>query len=78
MLIFNDIISIKTYQRLDYTDIIGDPSGRQKDNPCYMTLGLSRNSRLKNFYSTFLRRKYFYAWCQLNNKPSKEQDDNRD
>ena len=78
MLIFNDIISIKTYQRRDYTDIIGDPSGRQKDNPCYMTLGLSRDSRLKNFYYEFLKRKYFYAWCHLKNKTSKDQDDNCD
>ena len=77
-MLFNDIISIKTYQRRDYTEIIGDPSGRQKDNPCYLTLGLSRNSRLKKFYYSFLRRKYFNAWCHLNNKQSKYQDDNCD
>lgn len=75
MLVFNDIISIKTYQRRDYTEIIGDPSGRQKDNPCYLTLGLSRDGRLRKFYYDFLKRKYFNAWCQLNNKSCKDQDD---
>jgi hypothetical protein len=77
-MLFNDIISIQTYQRREYTEIIGDPTGQQKDNPCYMSLGMSRESRLRKFYRNFLKRTYFDAWCQLKNKPCTCQDDNSD
>lgn len=72
---FNDFLLINTYSKRHYTEIIGDPSDLEGDNPCYLTLGLTRCDNMKYFYTRFLVRKYFTAWCQLKRNPLLEQDD---
>ena len=72
---FNDLVSINTYPKRDYTQIIGDPDDLEGYNPCYLTLGLNRCSNMKWFSTRFMIRKYFIAWCQLKRNPLTNQDD---
>ena len=72
---FNELVSINTYQKRAYIEIIGNPHDEKGDNPCYLTLGMSRYDRLKYFYVRSLVRKYFDAWCQLKFNPLIQQDD---
>jgi len=72
---FNDLVSIQTYDRRSYVDIIGDSRDPQGDNPCYMSLGLDRQTRMYYFYIRFLVRKYFQSWRQLKETTLVENDD---
>ena len=72
---FNDFISVNTYSKRHYKQVIGDPSDIEGDNPCYLTLGLNRCDHMKYFYTRFMVRKYFTAWCQLKRNTCLEQDD---
>ena len=72
---FHDIVLVHIYEKRDYRDIIGDPTNYDWENPCYLTLAMSRTSRLLQFYKRHVLKKYFNAWCQLKTNTMIEQDD---